>query len=138
MSKRGLPPRFRVNRIAPTAVAAHKAQKTGRFRGSPRERGYDAKWDRISIEFRKRHPFCLFCSQQGRDTLVDLVDHVLPVVDRPDLRHDWNNLIQLCVHCHGLKARLENEARTLGDINLLKVWVYNPDSRPEGLRPVCL
>lgn len=133
MAKNSLPPRFKVQKVAPMAVAAQKVAKVGNYRGSPRDRGYDAKWDRLSVAFRKRHPYCLFCAQQGRDTLADLVDHVLPVVDRPDLKHEWKNLAQLCVPCHGVKARYERKAREINSLEILEQWVRIPSSRPTGL-----
>lgn len=130
MAKNILPPRFRTPVLAPTAIAAQKIAKVGRFRGSPRDRGYDAEWDRLSLEFRQRHPFCIFCEQRGIDTLTDLVDHIIPVVDRPDLRHSWENLCSLCKRCHGRKFQLEVYARAHGLLDVLPIWVRAPDRRP--------
>lgn len=131
------PPRFKPF-SAPVAVAAQKIAKSGKYRGSPRERGYDARWDRLSVAFRKRNPFCLWCAQAGRDTLTDLVDHMIPVVDRPDLKHEWDNLMPACVTCHGRKASLETYARENGLIDLLPVWCREPDKRPIQFRPAGL
>ena len=122
---------------APKAVAAQKIAKTGNFRGSPRERGYDSKWDRLSIAYRKRNPFCAWCSQAGRDTLTDVVDHMIPVVDRPELRHDWKNLLALCKHHHGMKFSLETYARESGLLDKLPEWCREPSSRPLQFRPIC-
>jgi 5-methylcytosine-specific restriction endonuclease McrA len=127
------PPRFKPQ-TAPLAIAAQKATETGRFRGSPRDRGYDARWDRLSIEFRRRHPFCIFCEQAGRDTLTDLVDHIVPVVDRPDLRYDWENLCSLCKRCHGKKFQMEAFARAHDLLDVLPIWVRAPDRRPQQFR----
>ncbi|WP_352763718.1 HNH endonuclease signature motif containing protein [Mesorhizobium sp. M0189] len=135
MSQSSRPPRFKPFQ-APTAIAVQKINKAGNYRGSPRERGYDSKWDRLSIAYRKRHTCCLFCEQRNRDTLTDLVDHILPVVDRPDLKYEWSNLAALCRHCHGIKAQLEKAARDAGNLDLLVEWVKNPLSRPFGLRPM--
>lgn len=135
MVKMTRPPVFRPA-TGPKAVAAQKIAKTGKYRGSSRSRGYDSRWDRLSIAFRKRHPYCLLCAQANRDTLTDLVDHIIPVVDRPDLQHEWSNLAPLCNSCHGDKARFEAEARRLGNIDILKEWVRNPESRPAQFRPM--
>lgn len=101
-------------------------------RSSPRLRGYDAKWDRLSQVFRRRHPFCRFCDQTGeRIVLCDVVDHVIPVVDDPTKLFEWSNLQSLChMHHSGLKAWLEAEARDAGDIALLTRWCEDLESRP--------
>lgn len=135
MSQNNRPPRFKPFQ-APTAIAVQKINKTGNYRGSPRERGYDSKWDRISIAFRKRNPCCLWCDQIGRDTLTDLVDHVIPVVDRPDLKYDWKNLLPLCVHHHGKKTAMEVYARENGLLDMLPEWCRQPEKRPLQFRPV--
>lgn len=135
MRRPGLPPRFKPSQ-APTAIAVQKISKAGNFRGSPRDRGYDARWDRLSIAFRKRHPFCLWCAQAGRDTLTDLVDHVLPVADRPELRHEWSNLLALCTHHHGVKASMEIYARENGLLDKLPDWCRKPETRPVQFRPL--
>ena len=121
-----MPEIFRLR--GPSRVPTTRAEK----RTSPRLRGYDARWDAISIRFRRRHPFCRFCDQAGgRDVLCDVVDHVIPVVDRPDLQHDWSNLQSLCtMHHGGLKAWLEEQAREAGDIEVLTWWCSEPRSRP--------
>lgn len=134
MSKKGLPPRFKP-RSAPQAVSVQKLAKTGNYRGSPRTRGYDSRWDRLSIAFRKKNPFCLWCQQQGRDTLTDLVDHMIPVVDRPDLKHDWKNLLPLCTYHHGVKGSMEIYAREKGLLDMLPIWCRDPAKRPRQFAP---
>jgi 5-methylcytosine-specific restriction endonuclease McrA len=134
MSDRKLPPRYSVPKLAPTAIAAQKAAKTGRFRCSPTDRGYGPKWDRLSIAFRKRHPFCQWCEQQGRDTLADLVDHMIPVQDRPDLVLEWKNLWSLCTFHHGKKFTMELFARGQGLLDFLPTWCRDPSSRPPQFR----
>lgn len=119
------------------AIGAQKILKKGNYRGSPRDRGYDARWDRISLAFRKANPWCLFCVQASRDTLTDLVDHMIPVIDRPDLKHDWQNLAPLCVACHaGIKGRMEVYAREYGLIDHLPTWCREPEKRPAQFRAI--
>lgn len=137
MSKSLRPPVFKPF-SAPKAQAAQKIAKEGKFRGSSRSRGYDAKWDRISVAFRRANPFCMWCRQEGRDRLADLVDHMIPVVDRPDLRHDWKNLWSLDIPCHGRKASMEQYARENGLIDQLPRWCREPESRPQQFRPIFL
>jgi 5-methylcytosine-specific restriction protein A len=53
-------------------------------------------------------PLCRFCAEQGRVTAARDVDHIVPIVQRPDLRLDRSNLRPLCQPCHAsLTARGE-------------------------------
>lgn len=133
---RGLPPRFRLQKLAPPVIKREDYGKGAHRKGTANARGYDDRWNRLSIAYRKRHPWCLFCQQQGREELTALVDHILPLVDRPDLRLAWKNLAALCESCHGLKAKLEAEARKLGNIDVLVLWVKDPSTRPINCRPI--
>ena len=135
MTKPGFPPRFKIL-TAPMAVSIQKINKSGNYRGSPRDRGYDAKWDRLSVAYRRKHPVCAWCEQQGRDTVVDLVDHMIPVVDRPDLKYSWANLWALCSFHHGRKAAMEIYARDQGLLDMLPVWCREPSKRPAQFRPI--
>ena len=134
MARPGKPARFKVNQPAPRALAVEKTMKAGLFRGSPAERGYDARWDGMSRKWRKNSPFCIWCEQEGRTTLADLVDHIIPVRDRPDLIHDWGNIWSICVFHHGRKLALENWARAHDQLDLLPIWVKDPNSRPPQFR----
>lgn len=108
--------------------------------GSPREvstkRGYDYIWEKLSKRFRRTHPFCRFCEQKGYEARpATVVDHIIPVADRPDLRLTWSNLQSLDDECHnGIKRRLEAYARENGLLDMLPEWCANPESRPRKLR----
>ncbi|MHB1086116.1 MAG: hypothetical protein ACYCZ0_00005 [Minisyncoccota bacterium] len=66
-----------------------------------------------------------------------VADHVLPAHEFPELRYDFGNLIPLCSYHHDhTKQKLENAARKLGNLLVLKEWVFNPASRPQELRPL--
>lgn len=133
MAKELKPPRFRPFR-PPTAISAQKIAKQGNFRGSPAERGYDEKWNRLSIAFRKQNPFCRWCLQMDFDGLADLVDHIIPVIDRPDLMHTWKNLQSLCRFHHGKKYSLEVYARDRGLLDQLPIWCEEIKARPPQFR----
>lgn len=136
MAKNSLPPRFKVQKVAPMAVAAQKIAKVGRFRGSPSDRGYGYKWDRLSIAYRKRHPFCSWCAMMDppRDTLADLVDHIIPVQDRPEMVLEWRNLQSLCASCHGRKYSLEVYCRDNDLLHMLPTWCKDRELRPPQFR----
>lgn len=114
-------------------AAQRRQTKIEPKRLSSRQRGYDARWDRLSAAFRRQNPFCRFCEQDGlRVVFCDVVDHIVPVIDRPDLRYEWANLQSLCHgHHSGLKAWLEDQARRTGDLNVLVVWSADPSRRPK-------
>ena len=63
-----------------------------------------ARWKSLRFEILERDGFaCVACGARGRLE----VDHVLPVVARPDLAFAASNLQSLCPRCHGTKARTE-------------------------------
>ena len=128
------PPKFKPW-MPPLAPAVQQKQRAGRFRGSPRARGLNARWDKLSLTFRRRNPFCRWCRQQDKDTLVSVVDHIKPWVDYPHLRFEWTNLQSLCATCHGLKYRMEYFARKNGMLEMLPLWSEDPLSRPIQFRP---
>lgn len=41
---------------------------------SPRDRGYDKKWDRFSIWMRQKYPVCQCCDRR----MAQVVDHIVP------------------------------------------------------------
>lgn len=132
MAKSGLPPRFKpfTGMVAPAA----KRLQQQRFQGSAHERGYTSKWTRLAIAYRKKHPFCEWCDQEDRFTLADLVDHMIPVVDDPELILEWSNLWSLCRHCHGRKFSMELHARKNGLIEMLPIWCREVEKRPAQFR----
>jgi len=104
-------------------------------RGSARRRGYNGAWDMLSKEWRRLHPFCAECAHRGRERRCDLVDHMIPLDDRPDLRLNSGNLWALCKPCHDtVKRGLEAEARASADgVAVLPLWCLHPERRPHGL-----
>lgn len=62
-------------------------------------RGYDHLWRKTSERYRRKHPFCRFCEQVGRQRLCDDVDHIIPIDDGGD-RLKLENLQPVCRPCH--------------------------------------
>jgi 5-methylcytosine-specific restriction protein A len=73
---------------------ARLRQRSDRRRGSPSKRGYDAAWQRLRKAKLAADPLCECDDCQRTGTLVpaDVVDHIEPIDERPDLRLDWSNL----------------------------------------------
>lgn len=138
MPREGLPPRHSHKTNAPLAKALQKKSETGVYRSSPRSRGYDSAWDRLSVRFRRQNPWCLFCRQEKREedwSPTEVADHVLPAREFPELRLVWKNLCPLCAFHHdGLKARMEAYAREEGLLEQLPRWVWDPATRPQQFR----
>lgn len=123
-------PIFRPRQFGPP----RKSRRSERFRGSARDRGYDARWDRISLGHRRRYPFCVLCEQRGRTVLADDVDHVIPLVDGGD-KYARENRQSLCRDCHnGLKRAMEQFARKTGQVDRLPDWCLKPETRPPRFR----
>lgn len=78
-----------------------------RYRGSSRDRGYDRDWEKVRAEHIAEHPLCVWCENKGLTVAVEIVDHIIPITVRPDLRLEGSNLQSLCRSCHGIKTHAE-------------------------------
>lgn len=67
-----------------------------KWRGSPRERGYDRIWEKARKMYLAEHPICEECHRAVADT----VHHVVPIVDAPELRLVEENFMGVCRGCH--------------------------------------
>lgn len=141
MAKDTLPPRFQPWR-PPQPKGLERKQDRARWRISPRKRGYDSRWDKASMGFRRKHPWCEFCRQEkaeGDWLPTSVTDHVLPAHEYPELRYKRTNWVPLCqFHHDSSKARLEAYARKHGLVAMLEGWVWDPMSRPVHLRPIAV
>lgn len=86
-------------------------------RGTAHERGYDYQWEVRSVRFRRLYYLCGMrpgdqrpvmskCWEEGRVSLAEQVDHVIPHRGDPVLRWDeYGNWQSLCRACHIRKTR---------------------------------
>jgi 5-methylcytosine-specific restriction protein A len=111
MGKR--PPVFRSHGPASAKQAEREADQR---RGSARQRGYSAEWDREARAHLDGYPFCEYCAAgvfgPVRVSEAELVDHLVP--HKGDLLifwfRDW--WVSCCTSCHsGPKQRLERQGR---------------------------
>ncbi len=78
-------------------------------RGSARERGYSARWDKAARLYLAAHPLCLGCAAAGRIEPAVLVDHIEPHKGNEARFWDAGNWQPLCRwHHDSVKQRLEN------------------------------
>lgn len=67
----------------------------------------------------------------------DVIDHIIPVADAPELRLKRENLQGLChSHHNGWKRLMETFARKTGATSLLIQWCKHPETRPRQFQIV--
>lgn len=99
--------------LSPEQAERDRKRRLDQFRGSARQRGYDADWqalrDAVVIE---RGCRCILCGtvvvlrkREATPTApVAHVDHIESIADRPDLRLERSNLRVLCEPCHNART----------------------------------
>lgn len=71
-------------------------------RGTARQRGYTARWERFRRHYLRRHPQCVSCGSTATD--VDHVDGLGPLGPRG---YDPANLRALCHPCHSARTAVD-------------------------------
>jgi 5-methylcytosine-specific restriction protein A len=89
--------------------ATHRKQHQRKLddpKTSTREREFywSTRWRKTRARFIAVYPWCVDCEAEGRRTLVEEVDHIVPIADGGD-RWDWNNLRSLCSTHHSRRTR---------------------------------
>lgn len=78
-------------------------------RTSAASRGYGHRWRKERLAFLQINPLCKFCTQAGKVTAANVVDHIKPHKGNQELFWDTNNWQPLCKTCHdSTKARIES------------------------------
>ena len=78
-------------------------------RGTASSRGYNSKWAKYSLQYRREHPLCVLFLKDKILTAVQCVDHIVPVNGSDDpLFWDENNHQSLCKTHHGIKTASED------------------------------
>ena len=114
------------------AKDGERVRKRERWRGSRQERGYDREWEVLAAEYKRSvKGQCEECRRRGYLEHCDVIDHMVPVADDPERRLDRSNLDALChSHHNGLKRRIEDYARKTNALEMLPIWMKNPETRP--------
>lgn len=85
--------------------------KPHQTRASAAKRGYDRAWRRLRRLKLQLSPLCECdrCLSAHTVALAEVVDHIIPIAERPDLRLDLSNLRSMTKRCHdhhtGLRGR---------------------------------
>lgn len=69
------------------------------------------RWQDLRLLKLKRDPLCQNHLRRERLVPATEVDHVIPLVDRPDLAYELENLSSVCRPCHNKKTAREAIAR---------------------------
>lgn len=75
-----------------------------KYRGSPKERGYDSVWEKLRTSIIQTKPLCRICLANGFVVSATEVDHIIPIKVKPNLRLVKSNLQSLCHSCHMQKT----------------------------------
>lgn len=105
----GCPALIPVNKsYCPTHEHIRKEQKRQyekeRNQTPGRQMAMSYKWKQESKIFLQRHPYCEYCAEKGRQTLADVVDHVLAHKGNPNLFWDQSNWKASCRSCNSSKC----------------------------------
>ncbi len=65
-------------------------------------------WRRFRRRYLAEHPLCVDCLDEGVETLATQLDHLQPVVDRPDLALDPSNVAARCATHHSRRTVREH------------------------------
>lgn len=63
------------------------------------------RWRKLSVAFKRRHPCCSECENNGLVRPTEIVDHIVPAKEDLSLFWEWSNLRALCHDCHNKIGR---------------------------------
>jgi 5-methylcytosine-specific restriction protein A len=82
-------------------------------RESASDRGYDARWHKVSEMHLNEFPLCVECEKQGKTTAATLTHHIIPIAEGGAV-YDWDNLESLCIECHEVKHKNDRWSKNNG------------------------
>ncbi|WP_078060870.1 HNH endonuclease [Desulfotomaculum copahuensis] len=78
-------------------VKAHRQQDAA-HRGTARQRGYNASYEKARAWVLKHHPLCVVCKMEGRLSAATVTHHVVHLADGGS--NSASNLLPVCGNCH--------------------------------------
>jgi len=76
-----------------------------------KKRLYDTHaWRKARKLFLNENPLCAYCKLQGRITPANIVDHIKPHNNNPELFWDQDNWQALCEPCHNSIKQMEERS----------------------------
>ena len=81
----------------------HKRQWQKQYdeeRGTAAKRGYDRRWQTVRRRQLLRFPMCQCQECQGQGRIADMVHHIKPISEYPELKLNPDNLLSMNRVCH--------------------------------------
>ena len=79
----------------------------------PKLRYNSAAWMKARRAYLCEHPMCVMCAQLGQHTFAEVVDHIKPHKDDPELFWDEANWQAICKRCHDSHKRRQDHTGVL-------------------------
>lgn len=70
-----------------------------------------SNWVKMRDRRRLENPICQECEKKGRITHMQIVDHIIPIDERPDLALEFSNTQSLCSFHHVLKTNADKKRK---------------------------
>ncbi|HBL77732.1 MAG: hypothetical protein A2W90_02505 [Bacteroidetes bacterium GWF2_42_66] len=90
-------------------------EKIGRSKASQLGWYNTPQWKDLRNAHIKANPFCVECEKRGRIVQAEVVDHIKPVDDYPELFLDSSNLQSLCNFDHRLKTLRDKKEKAAAE-----------------------
>lgn len=88
-----------------------QTEQFGRTKESREGKYNTAAWKRLREQHISDSPLCVECEKKGRYVSAQVVDHIKPADEAPELFYDRNNLQSLCNFHHQLKTNADKARR---------------------------
>ena len=99
----------RAKQYRPNSVTPR--QPTEEARGTRHQRGYTARWSRVSKAYLLSHPLCVLCAEKNRITAATCVDHIDGLGPLGTRGYDEDNFRALCTRCHNSRTAKDRHAK---------------------------
>lgn len=101
------PPRHRPAHLPSVEQARKQGQKDYNRTKRKNQAFYDSRaWRKLSKLYRRQNPLCVKCKAKGFVKAVQIVDHVVSIMDGGEPLAE-SNLQSLCIPCHNTKTAEE-------------------------------
>jgi 5-methylcytosine-specific restriction protein A len=70
-----------------------------------------AAWIKVRDRRRAENPICQECEKKGMIRPMYIIDHPIPIDERPDLALDYDNTQSLCKLCHIRKTNADKKRK---------------------------
>lgn len=100
------PPQAKRTQSESEAAKAARLER-GRFYAATR-------WIKLSRQVLAANPLCVWCGK-----LAEMVDHIIPRLERPDLAFDRDNLRSCCRRCHAIHGEKVTSDKNTGGVGKL-------------------